>query len=418
VTRGLPSLAVALLALIAAGCPRMGPDPFAEPSPFVPGMERMVSADLSMPAAAPAVAWDGEDFLVVWSARRGAATDLFGARIAPDGTPVDRSPRVISSSPGNQHHPSVAWGREEFLVVWEDDRSGVNRIYGTHVTPRGEVVEPNGFAIAGSRYEQSAPVAVWTGSGFCVVWTESLGGGNGLDLYGAILDSSIDSTATGGLPLVVGPGDQFQSALAWGSDSGLLVWSDDRSSGTDASLTDLYAARLAPDGRRLGADTLLVTGAAGAQTFPSVAWDGTQFDLVWLDHREGPGLIYGTAISAKGALRDPGGLQITQGPAENGPPVLTILENYLADRSQQQQPVGLWTDNSQGQFLAVGRIWPNGFEPMPSLTGPVTYLQVDGVPRLRAAATDRGELLVVWEGLPAGGGSDTQIFSRQIAVKQ
>jgi len=415
--RGCRWAAAASLGLLAAGCLLAGSDPFAGPSPFTLGTERMVSSDLSMPSAEPAVAWDGEDFLVVWSGRRGGTTDLFGLRIAPDGTPVDRAPRLISSSQGNQRHASVAWGRELFLVVWEDDRSGVNRIFGAHVTPQGDVVEPDGFAITDGRREQTAPLVTWTGSRYCVLWTESFGAGSGLDLYSVTLDPDIGSTAPQGMSLVAGPGDQFQPAVAWGPESGLLVWSDDRSSGADPTLTDLYAARLSLGGRRLGADSLLVAGAAGAQTGPSVAWDGAQFDLAWLDRREGSGLIYGTAVSAKGVLRDPGGLQISQGPDENGLPVLLALENYLRGRSTARM-TGVWTDQSQGQLMAVGRVWPGGFEPLPSLAGPVTYLQADGAPRLRAAATDRGELLVVWEGLPVGGGSITQIYSRQIAIKE
>jgi hypothetical protein len=377
----------------------------------------MVTADLAMPADSPAVAWDGEDFLVVWSARRGPGTDLFGVRVTPDGNPVDRSPKLISSSQGNQKHPSVAWGGDLFLVVWDDDRSGVSRIFGTHITPRGEILEPSGFPLAKGRYEQSAPVAGWTGSRYVVVWTESVGGGNGLDLYGVALDPAVAGTAAEAMPLVTAPGDQSEPAVAWGPDSGLLVWSDDRSGGADASLIDLYAARLGMDGRRLGPDTLLVSGAAGPQRAPAVAWDGTQFDLAWLDQREGSDLIYGTAMSAKGDLRDRGGVQITAGPNENGPPALAAVENYLTG-NERRRMAGVWTDNGQGQQLVVGRLWPGGFEPLPSLSGAVTYALGDTARRVRIAATDRGELLVVWAGLPAGSGAAEQVFYKQIVVKQ
>jgi hypothetical protein len=402
---------------VAAGCPKAGTDPFAGPSPFELGPEKMVTADLSMPADSPAVAWDGEDFLVVWSARRGPGTDLFGVRVAPDGNPVDRSPKIISSSPGNQKHPSVAWGGDLFLVVWEDDRSGVTRIFGAHVTPRGEVLESNGFPVARGRYEQTSPVAGWTGSRYVVVWTESVGGGSGLDLYGVVLDPSISGAAAEAMPLVNAPGNQLEPAMAWGPDSGLLVWSDDRSGGTDASLIDLYAIRLGVDGHRLGPDTLLVTGAAGAQHSPAVAWDGMQFDLAWIDRREGSDLIYGTAISAKGVIHDPGGVQITTGPNENGPPALAAVENYLTGDTRRRV-VGVWTDNGQGQQLVLGRLWPGGFEPLPSVSGAMTYTLGDTARLVRTAATDRGELLVVWAGLPSGSGAAEQVFYKQIVVKQ
>jgi len=417
--RLLVAAVAAAAGVIAAGCPRTA-DPFAEPSPFTLGLERTLSTDLSVPSDSPAVAWDGEEFLVVWSGRRASGADLFAARVGPDGDPIDRSPRPLITAAGNQRHPSVVWGGDGFLVVWEDDRSGLSRIYGAHVSSKLEASEPNGFLLTMDQDEQSAPLATWTGRVFHVVWTESAGGANGLELYGTTVDPETGVTAPHGEPLAVGPGDQFQPAVAWGPDAGLLVWSDDRSGGADPSLTDLYAARLGTNGLRLGPDALLVTGAADSQSLPAVAWDGRRFDLAWVDHREGSDLIYGARIEkgpgAAGTLRDPGGVQITSGPAQNGPPVLVSLLHQMTP-SLEGRVVGAWSESGQEQQLVVGRVWSNGFEPTPSPTGPVSYVLGETVPRLQMAATGRGELLLVWGGPPPGSATATQIISKQVEVK-
>src|SRR3990172_2094154 len=169
------------------GClPREG-DPLSGPSPFELGPERTLSGVETTQAEAPDVAWDGEDFLVVWSARQLTGIDLFAIRVGPYGDPVDGRPWPVSSSPGNQRRPSIAWDGASHLVVWEDDRAGPTKIYATLVTPRGDVIDPKGFAVAESRYAQSAPVVAWTGTGFFVVWSEEVGGASGVDLYGALV---------------------------------------------------------------------------------------------------------------------------------------------------------------------------------------------------------------------------------------
>ncbi|HUJ78737.1 MAG TPA: hypothetical protein VLY45_00320 [Nitrospiria bacterium] len=410
----------AALGLAASGCPGTG-EVAEGPSPFTMGLEKTLSTDLSVPSESPAVAWDGDEFLVVWSGRRASGADLFGVRIAPNGEPIDQTPRPVITAAGNQLHPSLVWGGDSYLVVWEDDRSGLSRVYGAHVSSKLEASEPNGFLLTTDQDEQSAPLATWTGSAFHVVWTESAGGADGLELYGTMVDPEVESTATHGMPLAVGTGDQFQPVVAWGPTGGLLVWSDNRTNGTDASLTDLYATRLDLHGRRVGPDNLLVTGASGSQTLPAVAWDGHQFDLAWMDQRQGSNLIYGaridTAPTLSHALRDPGGVAITSGPSQNGPPVLVSLLDQFSP-SLEGRVAGFWSESGREQQLVVGRVWTSGFEPMPKMTGPVAYVLAETVPRLQAAATGRGEILVVWEGALPGSGTTTQIIAKQLEVKE
>jgi hypothetical protein len=394
-------------------------------------VERILNTEPATQPADPAVAWNGEDFLVVWSARYISGTELFGMRVGPLGDMVDQSPWAVSSALGTQHRPSVAWGDDHFLVVWEDGRAGEStRIFATWVTARGEVVDPRGFLVANSRYTQSAPVVVWNGAAFLVVWVEQLGGNNGLDLYGTTVQPGVSSPAPQGLPIVTAPGDQFAPALAWGQNNGLLIWSDLRSGGVGPAQieetgqdpqvsrieqqTDLYAVTLAPDGRRIGPTDHLVTSATGAQDHPTVTWDLSRFVAIWADQREGRRQIYGARFSAQGVLLDPGGIPIVQGPAETGPPALAPL--------YPDQVVALWTEIGQGQHLLVGQYWPAGEEraadtgqaaraPLEQ-RGALTYVLSDLPPRLEAATTERGELLVVWPGRRPGGGNETQLFMR------
>ncbi|MCU0281466.1 MAG: hypothetical protein MUE66_06500, partial [Acidimicrobiia bacterium] len=77
----------------------------------------------------PALAWNEGDaeFLVVWQDGRNFATggwDIFGRRVAADGTRPAGDVRVSARAPLGEYTPDVAFdpGSGQYLVVWEDWR--------------------------------------------------------------------------------------------------------------------------------------------------------------------------------------------------------------------------------------------------------------------------------------------------------
>jgi hypothetical protein len=59
---------------------------------------------------------------------------------------------------------------------------------------------------------------------------------------------------------------------------------------------NLYGARVAQDGTLLDSSAFAVSTAAGAQDWPAIAHDDTQFFVAWNDARNGPFQIYGTRL--------------------------------------------------------------------------------------------------------------------------
>lgn len=409
-------IAAVALAVWLAGCVP-APDPSGGPSPFVPGEERTIGGDATTQAEFPDVTWGGEDFFVTWNARRVGGADLFGLRVSPRGDLVGGA-QTISAAPNNQARSSVAWGDGQFLAVWEDSRRGANEIFGTWISARGAVLDQNGFELADSRNAQSAPVAVWTGRGFFVVWTEEVGGTSGRDLYYTIVQPGVSSTAPQSVPIVNAPGDQSEPAVAWGPSGGLLVWNDLRNGGGDEHAIDLYAAVLDADGRRRHSTDLAVSEATDGQRMPVVAWDRERFVVLWIDQREGNDQVYGARITPDGRLLDPSGIKVTRGAAPAGPPTLVAMPSGSL--------VGLWMEIGPGQHLLVGQVWDDGFGGLDRAapgtaphgrSGALAYVSADRPSRPRGAATERGELLVAWAGKRAGGGLETQIMMRVAEVK-
>jgi hypothetical protein len=162
------------------------------------------------------------------------------------------------SAYGTQTIPSIAFDGTNFLVVWEDERVNSERdIFGTRVSQQGEILEPIG------------------------------------------------------IPICTAPSLQTDVKIAWGNQNYLAVWTDYRNTNYD-----IYGARIDPEGNVLDPNGFPISTGSGWESFPDVAWDGTNFFVVWSDDKNDISYdIYGTRITSSGEILDPRGIQISFGPA-------------------------------------------------------------------------------------------------------
>jgi hypothetical protein len=118
------------------------------------------------------------NYLVVWAEERGRSTDIYGARVSAEGNVLDRRGIPISTAKHDQAHPSVAFDGTDYLVVWTDDRSKVgdsferSDVYGARVTEAGVVLDRAGIPISTARSYQGGPIVAFDGSNFLVVWDD------------------------------------------------------------------------------------------------------------------------------------------------------------------------------------------------------------------------------------------------------
>ena len=201
----------------------------------------------------PALAFDGTNMLTGLGGHPVQRQHLPAPAYSPEGTILDPEEIRIAVAPNLQRRPDVAFGGQNYLVAWDDERSTVYRdVYAARVSPDGIVLDPDGIPIS-----------------------------------------------TGGCC-------RFSPAVAFESGNYLVVWVH------PAELTDIRGARVSPDGVVLDETGFPISSAAGWQWTPAVATDGADYFVVWWDQRSTDD-IYGTPVTGDGLVGDPAGILISSG---------------------------------------------------------------------------------------------------------
>lgn len=293
----------------------------------------------------------GGAYWVVWQEENRGTTDfdIYGARLAPDGTVLDPAGIAISTAAGWEYDPFPACAATNCLVVWEAERSGYHP-YAARLGFDGSVLDPDGILL--SENYGITPSVASDGNNYLVVWDA---GDENQDLLGVRMD------ATGALlepnPLAIGrlaanERGKFIPLVAYGAGTFFVVWNDNRywedhgifgtavspegvvqnfngrqlflgngwfrvmdiaSDGENFFVVlersmdaphylDIYGARITPTGEVLDPDGIPLCTADAHQMYPRVAFDGQRYHVAWEDHRGESTRVYGTTVSKAGVV--------------------------------------------------------------------------------------------------------------------
>ncbi len=235
--------------------------------------------------------------LVVWQAHDGVSWDLFGQRVGGAGALQGEVITVTADVTATEKVPDVAYraGEGEYLVVWQDDHSGVDVIYARRVSVGGvlgDVITVTGVttviqrnpAVAYNPDDDEYLVVLQAGvSGDWRIYARRVSG------TGVPQGDNLVIVSVSGY-------DNVLPAVAYDSRAGeyLVVWTY-IGSGND---TGVYARRIAPDGTARS-DSGAISNATGSrQEIPAVAYGGQAHLVAWQDNRTGDWVIYGRQYGA------------------------------------------------------------------------------------------------------------------------
>jgi hypothetical protein len=347
--------------------------------------EPFVISDASGSQMSPSVAFDGTNYLVVWYDSRGGSYDIYGSRVAQDGTVLNSAGIAISTAIGYQFQPDVSFDGTNFMVVWQDQRSDTSDIYASRVDQDGIVLDPAGIAVSVASDEQNYPFIDFDGTNYFVAWYDKRTGIDN-DIYGTLLNTNGTVLNPSGIAISTAANDQNISSVSFDGTNYLVTWHD-RRGGSDY---DIYGARVNRSGVVQEPTGIQICDLESQQVSPAAVSYNGQWLVAWRDNRNGSyNDIYGSRISASGTVTDEDGILISSSvPAQSKPAVAFDGTNYLV----------VWQEDRGGgpPFDIYGmRITPGGYY---LDTDPIPISTVSGSQEYPAVAFDNDSIfLVVWQ---------------------
>jgi len=342
-----------------------------------------------------------DEYLVVWQDDRNGDFDVYGVFLESYRGEAVSSVFQICGASGDQTKPYVVYNyyTDRYLVVWEDYRNGDRDVYGAVLESDGTLVtEVAVSALAG--YDEHEPkAAADTGDGgFLVAWDEENASGD-TDIAAQLLDS--DGVPSGGvIQVCVDPADQQSVSLAFNADRDeyLLVWMDFRGYAYES---DVYGQFVSASGALIDYNFPLCDDACD-QDFPVVAYNDRtgEYLVVWQDDRNGDTGVWARIVDDLGHLV---GVSYTifDDAAEQRNPHMT----YNAASGEYMV---VWEDDYPGYWAIYARVLDSLGEPASDAVEVSDYSTSNLRPQV-AANDDDGEYMTVWHGRPGG---DYDVFGQ------
>jgi hypothetical protein len=171
----------------------------------------------------PAVAFGKDIFLVAWQEGwqgKGGSSRIFVARVGLDGKLLDsKGIEIAPCKTGVQENPRVAFFNNTFLVAWQDMRNKKDcDILGARISPDGKVLDKQPIAIAASPRTQAIPDIAADNKGFMVVWH----GFEGKEIYPKIFTARVSPNGSPGKPIAI-VNDSAAPRIAWNGKEHLVI---------------------------------------------------------------------------------------------------------------------------------------------------------------------------------------------------
>jgi len=244
-----------------------------------------------------AMASDGKSFLVVWDSSMSPTGhyDVKGALVDATGKVVKKGIK-ISTAAESQSSPAIAFDGKNYLVVWGDRRNKTSDdVYGARVSTSGVSLDGSGFAIATGNGNQHTPALAFDGTNYLVVWSEG-SGANSYNIRGVRVSTAAKVLDTTRITISSAKNSQHRPSVGFNGKLYLVAWNDDRGS---PLWSDVYAARVLPDGTVLDPGGIPISTSPHTQTYSSVASDGKDFLVIWQDKKKNGNFwdIFGTRLA-------------------------------------------------------------------------------------------------------------------------
>ncbi|MDI6807738.1 MAG: hypothetical protein QME66_01990 [Candidatus Eisenbacteria bacterium] len=286
-------------------------------------------------------------FLAVWADQRTGTRELYFSPVSRGGEVL--APHGIPLSTGFYHGPpAAAFDGTNFVIVWQDEGEDLHsQLFFQRVTQSGQVLDPNEIQISSGAVSHQYPGLAFDGQDFLVVWQEQRSMADS-DIRGEIVSPAGQVLSPGEILISSGTGAHWAPKVAFGGGNFLVVWEDD----TNPRHQLIRCARVSTQGEVLDRDGIVISSVAGCGERPSIFFDGTVFVIVWRNVIGENSYILAARVTQSGSVLDPDGVLVADRAGDDLWPVISGVELPGNDR----RFLVVWSSSTQAPYARL-RIW-------------------------------------------------------------
>jgi len=259
--------------------------------------------------ARPVVLFHNGKYIVIWEDIRNSYSgyDIYMTEVATDGTVLDLQGKLISRSGNEQYWPHIVFnGIDNFFGVWHDYRNNNWDIFGARINKDGYLIDTFAFPVSELPNQQIFPRVTFDGTNYFVVWNDSRYGQ--WDVFGARVSQNGDVLDPFGILIYQSGDNEFYSDVAFDGTNYFVVFG--HYNGTDY---DIYGVRVDRNGNVIDNTPIIISDAPYDQYKPVVVFTGSYYFVAWSDMRSGSNYadIYIARVLPDGTVLDTTGIPIT-----------------------------------------------------------------------------------------------------------
>ncbi len=245
--------------------------------------------------------------------------------------PILSSDLLVSNPTENTNaYYDIAFDGTNYLITWGNPLGGIygNRIQGRFITPDG-VMGSGSFDIQSQNSNSWSRVA-YNGQTYLVAYENVYG-------HSHLCGRMISKEGTVGPEFTISDIGTSGVNIGTNGTDFLIIWNDQRDYNI-GNYFDIYGQRVASDGSLIG-DNFRISPAEGSQSSASIASDGRDYFIVWMNDPYPNAYvydIYGTRVTADGVVLD-------------SPPIA------ISTASGYQGAHGPVIEYGNGKYLVVGQ---------------------------------------------------------------
>ncbi len=231
----------------------------------------------------PDVAFDGTNFLVI----TGVGNQIRGVRVSAAGELLDPEPIVIAAPDSTVSRPALAFDGEQYLVVWSQWSPDDAGIYRARVEPDGTVLDPDGVLVHPLEFDLTKVGVSFDGSNYLLSWTDfDVEAQSQLLHAGRVAPDGalIDEDPIQINPIGVGVDQHVGPAVGFDGTNHVIAWTTMGVNAEGWEEIRVLAGRVTPEGTLLDPDAIAVSNevveATSAHRLDMAAGDGRSV-VVW-----------------------------------------------------------------------------------------------------------------------------------------